>query len=67
MKSMYKKGGKPTKKRESWMEESKEVHFGQMAKKKTGGSPIALYLNFVHILPEIPPTFFVLNNLPEAS
>lgn len=33
---MYKKGGK--KKRESWMEESKEVHFGNKpSKKKTGG------------------------------
>jgi hypothetical protein len=41
MKPMYKKGGKsPKKMRESWMEESKEVHFGNKPKsmKKTGGS-----------------------------
>lgn len=36
---MYKKGGKKSsKKKESWMEESKEVHFGNKPKKfKTGG------------------------------
>jgi len=41
MKPMYKKGGKsPKKMRESWMEESKEVHFGNKPKKmKTAGFP----------------------------
>lgn len=41
MKPMYKKGGKsPKKMRESWMEESKEVHFGKKPKKmKTAGFP----------------------------
>lgn len=42
MKPMYKKGGKsPKKMKESWMEESKEVHFGNKPKgvemKKSGG------------------------------
>jgi hypothetical protein len=44
MKPMYKKGGKsPKKTKESWMEESKEVHFGNKPKnmkttmKKSGG------------------------------
>jgi hypothetical protein len=43
MKPMYKKGGKsPKKMKESWMEESKEVHFGKKPKKmaemkKSGG------------------------------
>ena len=41
MKPMYKKGGKsPKKMKESWMEESKEVHFGNKPKKmKTAGFP----------------------------
>ena len=34
---MYKKGGKPSKKKESFMEESKEIHFGSPMKKYLKG------------------------------
>ena len=40
MKGMYKKGGKSTmKKKESFMEESKEIHFGNPKKKYGDGGP----------------------------
>lgn len=41
MKGMYKKGGKSSKKKESFMEESKEIHFGAPTKKYLNGGEMS--------------------------